>query len=78
VQCSSLVVLCQAVGTKLWREGERDLILGPCQPVLSLDCPFDTGLRPTQGASSGALAVAPTHSVLRRVFFLRQMAPGQT
>jgi hypothetical protein len=33
-----------------------DLIWGLCQLVFTLDSSFDTGLWPTQGASSGAHA----------------------
>jgi hypothetical protein len=37
--------------------GVLDLISRLNQLLFSLDCPFDTGLRPTQGASSGSCAV---------------------
>jgi hypothetical protein len=35
-------------------EGVLDLSSGLCQLVFALDRPFDIGLRPTQGVSSGA------------------------
>jgi hypothetical protein len=39
------------------QEEVLDLISGLCQLVLTLRCPFDTGLRLTQGAPSGTQAV---------------------